>query len=260
MVETDRSGLVAEYAGQTAPKTNKRVDEALDGVLFIDEAYSLASGRDDPYGAEALQTLLKRMEDDRKRLVVILAGYSEPMERMVRSNPGLESRFQRRLDFPDYSATEMCQIYQSLCAANHYELPAATRAKLWIGFDYLVAHRDDHFGNGRLARNHFENAIRRLANRVSTISPLTRELLTTLEPIDVDLRDVPVEYWTEHEGLPQRWKTTCSGCQRTVRFPTDLLGRQARCRHCGHAFQVDWGELMLGGTTKDGRGATNEEG
>src|SRR5262249_31610405 len=98
LVETDRSGLVAEYAGQTAVKTNKKIDEALDGVLFIDEAYSLVSDKkgDDAYGAEAVQTLLKRMEDDRDRLVVILAGYPKPITRLLRSNPGLSSRFSRQ--------------------------------------------------------------------------------------------------------------------------------------------------------------------
>ena len=104
LIETDRSGLVAQYAGQTAVKTNKKVDEALDGVLFIDEAYSLiAEGGDDPYGYEAVQALLKRMEDDRERLVVILAGYPAPMARLLGSNPGLSSRFSRHLTFADYT-------------------------------------------------------------------------------------------------------------------------------------------------------------
>jgi hypothetical protein len=107
LVETDRSGLVAEYAGQTAPKTSLRLNEALDGVLFIDEAYSLvAEGGEDPYGTEALQTLLKRMEDDRDRLVVILAGYPGPMETLLQTNPGLTSRFSRTFTFPDYTAVE----------------------------------------------------------------------------------------------------------------------------------------------------------
>src|SRR5690606_18435704 len=108
LVETDRSGLVAEYAGQTGPKTNKMIDEALDGVLFIDEAYTLISSEgEDPFGHEAVQTLLKRMEDNRDRLVVILAGYPLEMEILLRSNPGLSSRFSRHLDFPDYSPLEL---------------------------------------------------------------------------------------------------------------------------------------------------------
>ncbi|MEO8495655.1 MAG: AAA family ATPase, partial [Planctomycetota bacterium] len=104
LIETDRSGLVAEYAGQTGPKTNQKVDEALDGVLFVDEAYSLvAESGDDPYGREAVQALLKRMEDNRDRLVVVLAGYPEEMDRLIRSNPGLSSRFNTKLTFEDYT-------------------------------------------------------------------------------------------------------------------------------------------------------------
>jgi Cdc6-like AAA superfamily ATPase len=198
-VETDRSGLVAKYTGQTGPKVNRVIDDALDGVLFIDEAYSLAGedGRDQ-FGAEAVQTLLKRMEDDRARLVVILAGYTEPMESLIRSNPGLSSRFQRKIDFPDYSAGElvqifegMCrknqyvQIFEGMCRKNQYALPAATRKKLCEVFEQHVAERDEHFGNARLARNIFEQAIRRMAVRIVDIAPLTRELLTTLEPDDI---------------------------------------------------------------------------
>src|SRR5690606_38969334 len=116
LIETDRSGLVAEYAGQTAPKTNKRIDEALDGLLFIDEAYSLVAERgDDPFGAEALQTLLKRMEDDRHRLVVILAGYPAPLARLLQSNPGLSSRFSRHITFPDFAAAELGKIFELFC-------------------------------------------------------------------------------------------------------------------------------------------------
>ncbi|MEX2139140.1 MAG: AAA family ATPase [Pirellulales bacterium] len=185
-VETDRSGLVAEYAGQTGPKVNRVIDDALDGVLFIDEAYSLvAEDGQDQFGAEAVQTLLKRMEDDRARLVVILAGYTEPMECLLRSNPGLSSRFQRKIDFPDYSAAELAMIFEGMCRKNQYALPGATRKKLRAVLEEQVADRDEHFGNARLARNIFEQAIRRMAVRIVDIAPLTRELLTTLEPNDI---------------------------------------------------------------------------
>lgn len=107
LVETDRSGLVAEYVGQTAVKTNQMIDKALDGVLFIDEAYSLVQGSSEDYGSEAIATLLKRMEDDRDRLVVILAGYTNEMEVFINSNPGLRSRFNRYIHFEDYSAEEL---------------------------------------------------------------------------------------------------------------------------------------------------------
>jgi hypothetical protein len=140
LIETDRSGLVAEYAGQTAPKTHKKIDEALDGVLFIDEAYSLVAERgDDPYGLEAVQVLLKRMEDNRDRLIVMLAGYPAPIDRLLKSNPGLSSRFSRMLDFPDYSAAELGSIFESLCRKNRDTVSVLTRVKLLLGFQYLLA-------------------------------------------------------------------------------------------------------------------------
>jgi len=189
-IETDRAGLVAEYAGQTGPKVNKRVDEALNGLLFIDEAYSLiAESGDDPFGHEAVQVLLKRMEDDRERLVVVLAGYPKLMERMLGSNPGLRSRFQRTFDFPDYDADELVQIFDGLCVRGQYALTSAARDKLHCVFQSLVGDRDEYFGNGRLARNLFERAVGRMANRIVKIVPFTRALLSTFEPEDIHLED-----------------------------------------------------------------------
>ena len=138
LVETDRAGMVAEYAGQTAPKTQRRIDEALDGILFIDEAYSLvASGPEDAYGREAVQALVKRMEDDRERLVVIIAGYPQPIGQLLQSNPGLSSRFNTQLQFDDYRPAELAHIFQLMCEANHYVLPCQARAKLLLGFHWL---------------------------------------------------------------------------------------------------------------------------
>jgi predicted Zn finger-like uncharacterized protein len=244
LVETDRSGLVAEFAGQTGPKTHQRVNEALDGVLFIDEAYSLvAESGDDPYGAEALQVLLKRMEDDRDRLVVILAGYPRPMESLLSKNPGLSSRFPRTFAFPDYTASELGRIFEAMCARDHYVLPGRTRARLLLGFHWLLEHRDEHFGNGRLARNVFERSLRRLANRLANVTPLTRELLTTLEPDDMWLDRVPASAWKEFEGEAACFRLTCPSCSASSRVGEHLLGRKVGCRRCGHEFLADWGEV-----------------
>jgi hypothetical protein len=243
LVETDRSGLVAEYAGQTAPKAHKKIDEALDGVLFIDEAYSLVAEKgDDPYGSEALQVLLKRMEDDRTRLVVILSGYPRPLEKLLRYNPGLSSRFSRRYAFPDYSASELGQIFETLCRKNRYTLPSLCRAKLLLGFNYLLTHRDERFGNGRLARNIFEQSIERLANRISAIVPLTHELLTTLEAVDIEMEDVPAEVWKDLESESQVFRMSCPGCHHTSRIPQAYLGRKVNCKRCNLSFSADWGE------------------
>jgi hypothetical protein len=243
LVETDRSGLVAEYAGQTGPKTNRRIDEALDGVLFIDEAYSLVAERgDDPYGMEALQTLLKRMEDERERLVVVLAGYPEQMASLLETNPGLSSRFSRTFEFPDYTAAELGRIFETMCRRDHYQLPSGTRAKLLLGFQYLLDHRDEHFGNGRLARNVYERSVRHLANRLVNTSPLTRALLTTLQPQDLVLEGVPATVWRGLDCEALSFRLRCPGCQHACRIRQQLLGCRVRCPGCQHEFEADWGE------------------
>jgi hypothetical protein len=244
LIETDRSGLVAEYAGQTGPKTNLRVNEALDGVLFIDEAYSLvADSGDDPYGTEALQILLKRMEDDRDRLVVIVAGYPEPMAGLLDVNPGLSSRFGRTFAFPDYRAPELGRIFATFCRRDRYRLPARTRAKLLLGFQYLLDRRDEHFGNGRLARTVFERSVRRLASRLAGVEPLTKALLTTLQPEDVVMEGVPEEVWDGLEDDARTFHLPCPGCARPSRLPQRLLGSKVRCHQCAHEFEADWGEV-----------------
>ncbi len=185
-VEADRSALVAQYAGQTAPKTHACIDKALGGVLFVDEAYSLvAESGEDAYGDEAVQALLKRMEDDRSRLVVVLAGYPEPMDNLVKSNPGLSSRFQRSFAFPDYTPDELLKIFLGLCRKNQYKLTKDTARKLQEIFTKVVENKDEHFGNGRTVRNLFEQALQRMACRVVQSPKMTEELLTVLQPDDV---------------------------------------------------------------------------
>jgi hypothetical protein len=243
LIETDRAGLVAEYAGQTAPKANKRIDEALDGVLFIDEAYSLIAEKgDDPYGAEAVQTLLKRMEDDRGRLIVILAGYPAPMERLIHSNPGLTSRFTRTFAFPDYTARELGLIFQTMCDRDRYILPPATRARLLLGFHHLLTHRDEHFGNGRCARNVFERSIRRLANRLATVTPLTRELLTTIQSEDIVMDNIASAAWPQLEKSCRGFKAICRDCGGASMVAAEQLGRATVCGGCNRKFFADWGE------------------
>ena len=244
LIEADRSSLVAGYTGQTAEKTNKVIDRALGGVLFIDEAYSLvAEEGEDAFGHEAVQTLLRRMEDDRDRLVVILAGYSKPIRRLLNSNPGLASRFQRTFQFPDYSVVDLCRIFEAMCEKNHYTLPPATRARLIAGFHHLHIHRDERFGNGRLSRNVFENAIRGLANRVADIAPLTKELLTRLEPEDVTMVGVPHDVFAAADRDEYRVRITCPGCSQTSNLKTANLGRRVKCNKCGQQFDAKWGEV-----------------
>lgn len=167
LVETDRSGLVAEYIGQTAVKTNKVIDSALGGVLFIDEAYTLAGGGAQDFGPEAIATLLKRMEDDRGRLVVIVAGYSGEMRTFIDSNPGLQSRFTRYIHFPDYSKDELVEIFNRNAEKYGITLSDETEKKLVHTISMAVKKKDRHFGNGRYVRNLFEKALENQANRIA---------------------------------------------------------------------------------------------
>lgn len=190
LVETDRSGLVAEYVGQTAVKTNKLIDSALDGVLFIDEAYTLVQGGSgDSYGPEAVATLLKRMEDDRNRLVVILAGYSSPMKQFIESNPGLRSRFNRYIHFDDYSADELMDIFKLNTRKYDYIVEQEAESKLNRLFSFAVANKDEHFGNGRFARNILEKVIENQAGRLASLTDITGETLRTIVPSDIP--DIP---------------------------------------------------------------------
>ena len=188
LVETDRSGLIAEYVGQTAIKTNKVIDKAMGGVLFIDEAYSLLGGGEEDYGKEAVATLLKRMEDERGRFVVILAGYTNEMKDFINSNPGLQSRFSRYIEFPDYNADELYQIFcKQLKQFDYMITPKAAEAAKEL-FIYHVANKDANFGNARFVRNVFEHTLQRQATRLS------KEVnLTTAKLAEITVEDLPTE-------------------------------------------------------------------
>ncbi|MCY7276296.1 MAG: AAA family ATPase [Phormidesmis sp. CAN_BIN44] len=186
LVETDRSGMVAGYVGQTAKQVDDLVKSALNGVLFIDEAYALVpgeSGRD--FGQEAIDVLLKRMEDHRDRLVVIVAGYTDEMTTFIESNPGLESRFNRYFYFNHYKPEELLAIFEKMSSKSHFKLAPGTGEKLQNLFEDLYENRDKTFGNARLVRNLFEKSLERQANRLAVLSSLSDELLTTLLPEDI---------------------------------------------------------------------------
>lgn len=187
LVEVDRSGLVAGFVGQTALKTAEALEKAIGGVLFIDEAYALTPG-DSPndFGREAIEVLLKGMEDHRNDLIVIVAGYTHLMGQFMSSNPGLESRFNKVLFFDDYTGEELLAIFQSLCKKNGYTLPAETQAAAETLFSDLFQHRDENFGNAREVRNTFEKAVSRQADRVAAMEAPTRADLMSLLPQDLE--------------------------------------------------------------------------
>ena len=186
LVEVDRSQLVAGFVGQTAGKVRTRVEEALGGVLFIDEAYSLAGRGDVDYGHEAIATLVKLMEDYREDLAVIFAGYVDPMQTLMESNPGLESRVRGTIAFPDFTDDELVAIFRRFCETEGYE-PTA-EAETVLRRRLAAAERGPGFGNARLARNIFEGAITRQASRLVRTGETSKRALSTL--VGGDLLDL----------------------------------------------------------------------
>ena len=186
LVEVDRSELVAGYVGQTAIKVQEVVKKAIGGVLFIDEAYSLAysdSGND--YGREAIDTLVKEMEDNRDNLIVIVAGYPDLMEDFINSNPGLRSRFNKYVYFPDYTPEELLRIFENMCNESGYKISDGCREYTVKYFTEIYNKRDKGFGNGRAVRNYFEIAITRQADRLCGGDGASDDALVTLEMEDV---------------------------------------------------------------------------
>lgn len=186
LIEIDRAGLVAGFVGQTAIKTAEVCKSALDGVLFIDEAYALAEGGENDFGKEAINTLLKFMEDNRTRVIVIVAGYTHNMEQFISKNPGLMSRFNKYIQFDDYSPEELLLIFEKISKGMKLNLTEDARSKVLGIFVDEYAKRNDKFGNGRFARNLFEKVYMKQANRLVKVSELTEEILCTILPEDIE--------------------------------------------------------------------------
>lgn len=185
LIETDRSGLVGEFIGSTALKTNRIIDKALDGVLFIDEAYALAEGGSSDFGKEAIATLIKRMEDERERLVVILAGYPQNMTAFLDANPGIQSRISRTIHFPDYSASELVDIFLRGAEKYEYTLSLDGIVKLNEVIQNAYDHRSKNFGNARFVRNLFERTIEHQANRLARQPKINPKALAEITGEDI---------------------------------------------------------------------------
>ena len=209
VVECDRGRLVAEYVGQTAVRTHAAIDSALDGILFIDEAYALAGRGAEDFGSEAIETLLKRMEDDRERLIVIVAGYNEPMKQFIASNPGLESRFTNYLNFPDYSPAELAEIFHRMAAQSGLVCSPETEQAVLAICKNLHTARNEQFGNAREMRNLFEAAVRNQSTRLVSSGQCDRDALTTLLP-----EDLPADFGA---GMPAPAETKASSSRIAAR-------------------------------------------
>ena len=248
LIETDRSGMVAGYVGQTALKVREIVESAIGGVLFIDEAYTLAgSGHD--YGQEAIDMLLKLMEDHRDDLIVVVAGYPDKMTGFIASNPGLRSRFNKYLHFADYEPEQLLSIYELFCKNSGFKLTPKARTKAQLLFQTLYNVRDESFGNARVARNIFEQTINHQANRIIAIPKVTDEVLGTIEALDVpgeaadrlpSQTSAPTPANSEsvvfQEARPIRF--ACPSCSKSIKAPAKFAGKTGECPNCGSRMTI----------------------
>lgn len=187
LVEVDRSGLVSGYVGQTATRVMEVVNQALGGILFIDEAYTLTSKKGEgDFGQEAVDTLLKAMEDNREDLVVIVAGYTDLMEEFLNSNPGLRSRFNKFIKFEDYSPKQLMDIMKSTAKRQDYKLSEEAKLKTLEYYENLCANKPDNFANARDVRNFLERAMANQAGRVLQIEDVDKDTLMTIEACDLE--------------------------------------------------------------------------
>jgi len=240
LIECDRAALVGEYVGQTAPRTNAVIDSALDGILFIDEAYSLVKEHED-YGQEAIETLLKRMEDERDRLIVIVAGYPEEMDRFIKANPGLHSRFNRFIEFPDYTPQELCRIFTLMCRKNGLALTPELRETVLHHFAWLHRERGENFGNARLVRNCFESMINAQASRLAVGGTFDTRALTVLEARDLN---TPAQsFLQEYRKNKKGYVVKCPGCAQVYSWSPELDIIDAICTKCGRTYNCEFGEL-----------------
>ncbi|MBP3807858.1 MAG: AAA family ATPase [Eubacterium sp.] len=184
-IEVDRAGLVEGYVGQTAQRTAKVCDEAMGGILFIDEAYTLTNAEGEDFGQEAVDTILKRMEDNRQDFIVIVAGYTDEMREFINSNPGLKSRFNKFIEFPDYSGDEMIKIFDLMCVSQDYVLNKEATDYVAEHLRDLAENHEEHFANAREVRNYFERCIERQATRVVSEPNIDANSLTTFKLPDV---------------------------------------------------------------------------
>jgi len=242
LVEADRSMLVGGYVGQTAIKTSELIEKSINGVLFIDEAYTLSKEGGNDFGQEAIDTVLKKMEDLRDRLVVIVAGYPQQMKEFLATNPGLESRFTRFIHFDDYHIADLCIIYERMCEANSYCLTQQGRANLAIVFNRGYANKNEKFGNARFVRNVYEKTLGNHADRLANVDgTITTEMLSTIEAADIPFGMV-VGLSGPFEAADSKWNAKCPGCEKVFGVGLAMIGNRVNCK-CGAKFRCPWWNL-----------------
>ena len=222
LIETDRSGLVAGYVGQTAIKTSQKIEEAMGGVLFIDEAYAL-NQEGENFGQEAIDTILKAMEDHRDKFIVIVAGYTDLMKSFVESNPGLRSRFNKFFEFPDYTVEELQAIFMMQCKKYQYKLTDEAEAAIRDEITRMEAEKGENFANAREVRNLFEKIITNQASRVADLENVDEDVLTTITMEDLkDDEDPQKESTAEDTPDNPDDKNEGVSCELPEEFPEEV--------------------------------------
>ena len=222
LIETDRSGLVAGYVGQTAIKTSQKIEEAMGGVLFIDEAYAL-NQEGENFGQEAIDTILKAMEDHRDKFIVIVAGYTDLMKSFVESNPGLRSRFNKFFEFPDYTVEELQAIFMMQCKKYQYKLTEEAEAAIRDEITRMEAEKGENFANAREVRNLFERIITNQASRVADLENVDEDVLTTITMEDLkDDEDPQKESTAEDTPDNPDDKNEGVSCELPEEFPEEV--------------------------------------
>ena len=252
LTETDRGGLVAGYVGQTALKVKEVVSQAIGGVLFIDEAYTLAGDGQD-FGQEAIDTLIKLMEDNRDELIVVVAGYTDKMNRFLSSNPGLRSRFTKYFSFEDYIPSQLVSIFETFCKRSGLLATSEAKEKLYHVFEMAYESRDETFGNARLARNIFEHSMSRQANRIVSLPSVDQIMLSTIEADDIPGGVTGKASLSESTDLQDAGETDdvervsesivkirfhCPNCRKSLSISAVHAGKKGKCARCGHSITI----------------------
>lgn len=242
LIEADRATMVGGYVGQTAIKTTEVIGRATDGVLFIDEAYTLSKNSGEDFGQESIDTLLKKMEDLRDRMIVVVAGYPELMQPFLASNPGLQSRFTRFIEFGDYHVAELCLIFERMCTANAYKLTQEARGYLAIQLNFAFVTRNNSFGNARYVRNVYEQTIGNQSDRlIRSGHEIKRTELETIEACDVPL-DASIAIPTQFSLDRSRWRVQCPSCSKCSHVGISMIAQIVKCK-CGARFRCPWWNL-----------------
>ena len=225
LVEADRSKLVAGFSGQTAIKTNQLIDTAMGGVLFIDEAYTLKSSDNDSFGSEAIDTLLKRLEDDRGKFICIVAGYTDQMHDFIDSNPGLKSRFTQTIHFDDYKPDELTQIFMNMAEAKHFVMDDEVKVAIRRLFEQIYLRRDKNFGNAREARRVFDETVERQSQRL--IEMMSQPDVVISDGLSEGFFNEADMYALKVEDLPMMQSAKARPLEEVLTELDDFIGMQS---------------------------------